>query len=135
MMAATAWSRRRREPVISILNSSIIARSSPAASRNDEPPFRFKLPRVLLPHRWAKQCLLGRALRSAKAGPQIRTAQVWNRPVVRIRSGDCRKTEKTTREEMMLDTTLDARTQAFLDKFEAALAAGDLDAAVAMFAP
>jgi len=35
----------------------------------------------------------------------------------------------------MLDTTLDARTQAFLDKFEAALAAGDLDAAVAMFAP
>src|ERR1700675_2007232 len=36
---------------------------------------------------------------------------------------------------MMLDTTLDARVQVFLDKFEAALVAGDLDAAVAMFAP
>ena len=35
----------------------------------------------------------------------------------------------------MLDTTLNARVQVFLDKFEAALAAGDLDAAVAMFAP
>ena len=35
----------------------------------------------------------------------------------------------------MLDTTLDARVQAFLDKFEAALVAGDLDAAVGMFAP
>jgi len=34
----------------------------------------------------------------------------------------------------MLDTTLDARVQAFLDKFEAALVAGDLDAAVGMFA-
>src|SRR5271169_7221934 len=36
---------------------------------------------------------------------------------------------------MMLDTTLNARIQVVLDKFEAALAAGDLDAAVAMFAP
>src|ERR1700692_4575500 len=36
---------------------------------------------------------------------------------------------------MMLDTTLNARVQVFLDKFEAALVAGDLDAAVAMFAP
>ena len=35
----------------------------------------------------------------------------------------------------MLDTTLSARVQVFLDKFEAALAAGDLDAAVGMFAP
>ena len=35
----------------------------------------------------------------------------------------------------MLDTTLNARVQVFLDKFEAALVAGDLDAAVAMFAP
>lgn len=34
----------------------------------------------------------------------------------------------------MLDTTLNARVQVFLDKFEAALAAGDLDTAVAMFA-
>jgi len=34
----------------------------------------------------------------------------------------------------MLDTTLDARIQLFLDEFDAALAAGDLDAAVAMFA-
>src|SRR5882757_2942633 len=36
---------------------------------------------------------------------------------------------------MMLDTTLNARIQSFLDKFDAALAAGDIDAAVAMFAP
>ena len=35
----------------------------------------------------------------------------------------------------MLDTTLNARIQAFLDKFDAALAAGDIDAAVGMFAP
>ena len=35
----------------------------------------------------------------------------------------------------MLDTTLSARVQVFLDKFDAALAAGDLDAAVGMFAP
>ena len=35
----------------------------------------------------------------------------------------------------MLDTTLNARIQVFLDKFDAALAAGDLDAAVGMFAP
>jgi putative flavoprotein involved in K+ transport len=35
----------------------------------------------------------------------------------------------------MLDTTLNARVQVFLDEFEAALVAGDLDAAVAMFAP
>src|ERR1700757_367349 len=35
----------------------------------------------------------------------------------------------------MLDTMPDVRVQAFLDKFEAALAAGDLDAAVPMFAP
>ena len=35
----------------------------------------------------------------------------------------------------MLDTMLNARVQVFLDKFEAALAAGDLDAAAAMFAP
>ena len=35
----------------------------------------------------------------------------------------------------MLDTTLNARVQVFLDKFEAALVAGDLDAAVGMFAP
>ena len=35
----------------------------------------------------------------------------------------------------MLDTTLNARVQVFLDKFEAALAAGDLDAAAEMFAP
>ena len=35
----------------------------------------------------------------------------------------------------MLDTTLNASVQVFLDKFEAALAAVDLDAAVAMFAP
>ena len=34
----------------------------------------------------------------------------------------------------MLDTTLDARVQVFLDKFEAALVAGDLDATVGMFA-
>src|SRR5450631_773312 len=34
----------------------------------------------------------------------------------------------------MLDTTLNARVQAFLDKFEAALVAGDLDSAVGMFA-
>src|SRR5690242_13950538 len=34
----------------------------------------------------------------------------------------------------MLDTTLDGRIQAYLDQFDAALAAGDLDAAVAMFA-
>jgi putative flavoprotein involved in K+ transport len=36
---------------------------------------------------------------------------------------------------MMLDTTLNARIQSFLDKFDAALAAGDIDAAVGMFAP
>src|SRR6476469_3413358 len=36
---------------------------------------------------------------------------------------------------MMLDTTLNARVQVFLDKFEAALSAGDLDDAVGMFAP
>src|ERR1700743_389770 len=36
---------------------------------------------------------------------------------------------------MMLDTTLSARIQSFLDKFDAALAAGDIDAAVEMFAP
>ena len=35
----------------------------------------------------------------------------------------------------MLDTTLDTRVQAFLGRFEAALATGDLDAAAAMFAP
>jgi len=35
----------------------------------------------------------------------------------------------------MLDTTLNARIQVFLDKFDAALAAGGIDAAVAMFAP
>ena len=35
----------------------------------------------------------------------------------------------------MLDTTLNARVQVFLDKFEAALAMGDLDATVGMFAP
>ena len=34
----------------------------------------------------------------------------------------------------MLDTTLDARVQLFLDEFDAALAAGDIDAVVAMFA-
>ena len=34
----------------------------------------------------------------------------------------------------MLDTTLDARVQAFLDRFGAALASGDLDAAVGLFA-
>jgi putative flavoprotein involved in K+ transport len=34
----------------------------------------------------------------------------------------------------MLDTTLDARVQLFLDEFDAALAASDLDAAVALFA-
>jgi len=34
----------------------------------------------------------------------------------------------------MLDTSLDTRVQLFLDEFDAALAAGDLDAAVAMFA-
>jgi putative flavoprotein involved in K+ transport len=38
------------------------------------------------------------------------------------------------REETMLDTSLDTRVQLFLDEFDAALAAGDLDAAVAMFA-
>ena len=35
----------------------------------------------------------------------------------------------------MLDTTLNTRIQAFLDKFDAALAAGSVDAAVGMFAP
>ena len=35
----------------------------------------------------------------------------------------------------MLDTTLNARIQSFLDNFDAALAAGDIDAAVQMFAP
>src|SRR5215212_922625 len=35
----------------------------------------------------------------------------------------------------MLDTTLNTRVQVFLDQFESALAAGDLDATVAMFAP
>src|ERR1700747_427329 len=35
----------------------------------------------------------------------------------------------------MLDITLNTRVQTFLDKFEAALAAGDLGSAVAMFAP
>ena len=34
----------------------------------------------------------------------------------------------------MLDTTLNARIQVFLGKFDAALAAGDIDAAVGMFA-
>src|SRR3954467_8130070 len=34
----------------------------------------------------------------------------------------------------MLDTTLNTRVQVFLDQFEAALAAGDLEATVAMFA-
>ena len=34
----------------------------------------------------------------------------------------------------MLDTTPNARVTAFLGKFDAALAAGDIDAAVAMFA-
>jgi len=34
----------------------------------------------------------------------------------------------------MLDTTMDARVQAFLDKFGAALTAGDLDAAIDLFA-
>ena len=33
----------------------------------------------------------------------------------------------------MLDTTLNTRVQVFLDQFEAALAAGDLEASVAMF--
>src|SRR5215831_21422591 len=42
---------------------------------------------------------------------------------------------KTSREDMMLDTTSNAQVQVFLDKFEAALTAGDIDAAVAMFAP
>ena len=36
---------------------------------------------------------------------------------------------------MTLDTTLNARIQVFLDKFDAALAAGGIDAAAAMFAP
>src|SRR5204862_1418585 len=45
------------------------------------------------------------------------------------------KNEIGRREEIMLDTTLDTRVQAFLNKFEAALAAGNLDAAAAMFAP
>jgi putative flavoprotein involved in K+ transport len=44
------------------------------------------------------------------------------------------KNEDDPWEEKMLDTTLDGRIQAFLDQFDAALAAGDLDAAVAMFA-
>ena len=35
----------------------------------------------------------------------------------------------------MLDTTLNGRVQVFLDKFEAALAAKDLDNVVEMFAP
>jgi len=35
----------------------------------------------------------------------------------------------------MLDTTFNARIQVFLDKFDAALAAGDIEAAVDMFAP
>src|SRR5215210_6865632 len=35
----------------------------------------------------------------------------------------------------MLDTTLNTRVQVFLEQFETALAAGDLDATVAMFAP
>src|SRR3954464_4575088 len=35
----------------------------------------------------------------------------------------------------MLDTTLNTRVQVFLEQFEAALAAGDLDAAVGLFAP
>ena len=35
----------------------------------------------------------------------------------------------------MLDTTSNAQVQVFLDKFETALTAGDIDAAVAMFAP
>ena len=35
----------------------------------------------------------------------------------------------------MLDTTLNARVQVFLDKFEAALAAGDLDAPAGEVAP
>src|SRR5258708_21315864 len=35
----------------------------------------------------------------------------------------------------MLDTTLNALVKVFLDKFEAGLAAGDLDAGVGMFAP
>ena len=35
----------------------------------------------------------------------------------------------------MLDTTLNARVQVFLDKFDAALVVGDLDAAMGMFAP
>src|ERR1700745_1996756 len=39
------------------------------------------------------------------------------------------------REEVMLDTTLNARVQVFLDKFEAALAAGGLDTPPGMFAP
>ena len=34
----------------------------------------------------------------------------------------------------MLDTTLNARIQVFLDKFDAALVASDIDAAVEMFA-
>ena len=34
----------------------------------------------------------------------------------------------------MLDTTLNARVQAFLDKFEAALVEGDLNAVVGIFA-
>ena len=35
----------------------------------------------------------------------------------------------------MLDTTLNTRIQNFLDKFDAALAAGNVDAAADMFAP
>src|SRR5262245_52962401 len=45
-----------------------------------------------------------------------------------------RKTKRRNREDMMLDTTLNARIQAFLDKFDRALAASDINAAVGMFA-
>ena len=46
-----------------------------------------------------------------------------------------RNIENDSREEIMLDTTLNTRVQVLLDKFEAAVVAGDLDAIVGMFAP
>src|ERR1035437_6071632 len=65
-----------------------------------------------------------------------RTAQGWIRSIIGIRLRYLRrKNENDPREEMMLDTTLNARVQVFLDKFDAALVAGDLDAAMGMFAP
>ena len=45
-----------------------------------------------------------------------------------------RTPDEKDREETMLDTTPNARVQAFLGNFDTALAAGDLDAAVGMFA-